>query len=409
MRISVAAWLVAAGIILEGGGWDVDPNSRKCFAPATAEHYTHLASALACGNCTMKSVQRDDDSSGSSSSREQVQSTRRSNKTALAADPRGRDVTARRSAGAASAQAASARRLSALPTRRRGDNTSTTRPGPSRESSLSSRNSTTSRTSSRRRRELASTSRTPAKGTVTEQDIDDDDQSPMGSWTDAAGMGSSTPGEMTTTPTRTRTETRSTEPRGEARGGSMRTTGTAMANEAENYNLATRQDEQPEQDPTDRQPQYDEEGNEILDDWHEEEWSKEEWAVWMQSEHQPEEQAEEQEESEPQAVCVPFPQKKSPVPDPDPLEYFTHAGYEPNVSKTVGEDSYKSNPAETPQKEETDTSSPKAPRAEKTHSRSGRDDERKAKREAELLATVVGLLWFAPAASSRCWLQPRLT
>ena len=31
------------------------------------------------------------------------------------------------------------------------------------------------------------------------------------------------------------------------------------------------------------------------------------------------------------------------------------------------------------------------------------------KTEAELLAAVVGLLWFAPASASRCWLQPSLT
>ena len=98
----------------------------------------------------------------------------------------------------------------------------------------------------------------------------------------------------------------------------MRTDGTH-----ENYDISTRTAQQPEQDPTDRQPQYDEEGREVLDDWHEEEWSQEEWAAWMQSEHQLEEQAEEQEEPDPQAVCTPFPQKKSPIPDPEPLEYFT--------------------------------------------------------------------------------------
>ena len=125
MRISAAIWLLAAGIILEGGGWDVDPKTRKCFAPATAEHYTHHEPALACGNCTMDIGQRDDDSSRSSSPREQVQSSRRTSKTAATADPRGR---------VASAQAASVRRLSALPVRRREEKTkaSTTRPGPSK-------------------------------------------------------------------------------------------------------------------------------------------------------------------------------------------------------------------------------------------------------------------------------------
>ena len=328
MRISIAGWLLAAGIILEGGGWDVDPKTRECFAPATAEHYEHDEPALACsGNCTMESVQRDDDSSRSSSPREQVRAgTRRTTKTAPSADPRGR---------VASAQAASVRRLSALPMRRREEKTtrSTTRPGPSRESSLSSRNSTTSRASSKRRRELTTTSsRTPARGDTAERNIDADDPSPEGSWTDAAGLGTSTPGEMTTTPTRNRTRTRSTESRGLARDGSTETYGTH-----EHYDISTRTENQPEQDPTDRQPQYDEDGREILDDWHEGEWSQEEWAAWMQSEHQPEEQAEEQEESDPQAVCVPFPQRQDP--EPDPLEYFTQGtfitqGVEPQEGPT---------------------------------------------------------------------------